>query len=95
MSCWVCGACETDGFTVKLRIYRLADVNLGGLDGDESYEPRPLLQVPLGECQAPEDEATRTYRPDRCHGGGKNHVPDSSLEGSSSHRCNLLPLNRK
>ena len=34
----------TDGFTVELRIYRLADVDLGGLDGDEAYEPRPLLK---------------------------------------------------
>jgi hypothetical protein len=35
---------ETDGFTVELRIYGLADVDLGGLDGDKAYEPRPLLK---------------------------------------------------
>ena len=69
MSCYARGACETDGFTVELRIYRLADVNLGGFDGDESYEPRPLLQVLLGECQAPADETMSTHRPNRCHGG--------------------------
>lgn len=38
--------CKADGFTVELGIYRLADVDLGGLDGDEAYEPRPLLQAP-------------------------------------------------
>ena len=35
---------ETDGFTVELGIYGLADVDLGGLDGDKAYEPRPLLE---------------------------------------------------
>jgi hypothetical protein len=40
---------ETDGFTVELRIYRLADVDLGGLNGDKAYEPRPLLKTPLAE----------------------------------------------
>ena len=59
-------------------------MDLGGLDGDESYEPRPLLHVPLGECQAPEDETTGIYRPNGCHGGGNNHVSDSSFEASSA-----------
>jgi len=31
------------GFTVELGIYGLADVDLGGLGGDEAYEPCPLL----------------------------------------------------
>lgn len=42
--------CEADGFTVELRIYRLADVDLGGLNGDKAYEPCPLLKKPLAEC---------------------------------------------
>ena len=66
-------------------------MNLGGLDGDESYEARPLLQVPLVECQGPENEMTRTYRPNRCHGKAENHVPGSSFEGTS-HRSGLSPL---
>jgi hypothetical protein len=41
---------EADGFTVELGVYRLADVDLGGLNGDEAYEPRPLLKRPLAEC---------------------------------------------
>jgi len=41
---------ETDGFTVELGVYRLADVDLGGLNGDKAYEPRPLLKTPLAEC---------------------------------------------
>ena len=36
---------ETDGFTVELGIYGLADVDLGGLGGDKAYEPRPLLRI--------------------------------------------------
>ena len=43
-------ACEADGFTVELGVYRLADVDLGGLNGDKAYEPRPLLKTPLAEC---------------------------------------------
>jgi hypothetical protein len=45
----ICISCEahvreTNGFTVELGIYRLADVDLGGLNGDKAYEPRPLLE---------------------------------------------------
>jgi hypothetical protein len=36
--------CETDGFTVELRVYWLAYVDLGGLFSDEAYEARPLLK---------------------------------------------------
>ena len=36
---------ETDGFTVELGVYRLADVDLGGLNGDKAYESRPLLRT--------------------------------------------------
>jgi hypothetical protein len=51
----ICISCEahvreTDGFTVELGVYRLADVDLGGLNGDKAYEPRPLLKTPLAEC---------------------------------------------
>lgn len=51
----ICISCEahirnTDGFTVKLGVYRLADVDLGGLNGDKADEPRPLLRRPLAEC---------------------------------------------
>jgi hypothetical protein len=42
--------CETDGFTVELGVYRLADVDLGGLNGDKAYEPCPLLKTPLAKC---------------------------------------------
>jgi hypothetical protein len=41
---------ETHGFTVELGVYRLADVDLGGFNGDKAYEPRPLLKTPLAEC---------------------------------------------
>jgi hypothetical protein len=44
MSCRGAHSCYTDGLTVELRIYGLADVDLGGLGGDEAYEPRPLLE---------------------------------------------------
>jgi hypothetical protein len=37
--------CETDSFTVEVRIYRLADMDLGGLGSDEAYEARPLLEI--------------------------------------------------
>ena len=51
----ICISCEahvreTDGFTVELGVYRLADVDLGGLNGDKAYEPRPLLKTPLAKC---------------------------------------------
>jgi len=51
----ICISCEihlreADGFTVELRIYRLTDVDLGGLNGDETYEPRPLLKTSFTEC---------------------------------------------
>jgi hypothetical protein len=36
---------ETDSFTVELRICWLADVDLGGLGGDEAYEACPLLRI--------------------------------------------------
>jgi hypothetical protein len=65
-------------------------VNLGGLDGDESDEPRPLLHVSLGECQAPGGKTTRTYHPNRCHGGGNDRVFDTSFEASSAPM--LLPF---
>ncbi len=50
----ICISCEahvreTDGFTVELGVYRLADVDLGGLNGDKAYEPCPLLKTPLAE----------------------------------------------
>lgn len=52
---WLCISCkahvrEADGFTVELGIYWLADVYLGGLNGDKAYEPCPLLKTPLAEC---------------------------------------------
>jgi hypothetical protein len=37
--------CETDSFTVEVRVYGLADMDLGGLDSDEAYEARPLLKT--------------------------------------------------
>jgi hypothetical protein len=37
--------CEAYGFTVELGVYRLADVDLRGFDGNEAYESRPLLQA--------------------------------------------------
>jgi hypothetical protein len=51
----ICISCEVhvreaDGFTVELGIYRLADVDLGSLNGDKAYEPRPLLKTSLAEC---------------------------------------------
>ena len=36
--------CGTDGFTVELRVYWLANVDSGGLFSDEAYEARPLLK---------------------------------------------------
>lgn len=61
---------ETDGFTVELRIYWLADVDLGGLGGDEAYEACPLLRTVTqpNEYRPPGDETIVAYRPDRCHG---------------------------
>ena len=51
----ICISCEahareTDRFTVELGIYRLANMDLGGLNGDKAYEPCPLLKIPLAEC---------------------------------------------
>jgi hypothetical protein len=40
---------ETDGLTVELGVYRLADMDLGGFNGDKAYEPRPLLKTGFAE----------------------------------------------
>lgn len=61
MSCEV-DVRETDGcFTVEPGVYRLADVDLGGLNGDKAYEPRPLLKTPLAECLDHQTSARRKH----------------------------------
>jgi hypothetical protein len=91
------GACETDDFTVELRIHRLANVDVGGLDGDESYEPSPLLQVSLGTQSAKHPRVRR-----RGHTvligaivEENNHVSVSSFEASRGLSLRLPPFSCK
>ena len=84
MSLWRTSPCEAGGFTVELGIYRLADVDLGGLDGDEAYEPRPLLRAPQVECQPTDDGTAETYHPNRRHVEESSDDPCSSFDASSA-----------